>query len=259
MTLHFYKYQGTGNDFVMIDNRNKTFNAKDEDLIRRMCDRRFGIGGDGLILLQNHDDFDFEMLYFNADGSVGSMCGNGGRCIVAFAHFLKIIDTKTTFLAIDGRHEAKIKDGLVDLKMIEVEEVEEGNGFYYLNTGSPHYVRFIDDLDAFDVFEEGRKVRYSARFKAEGTNVNFVEPLSDGLKVATYERGVENETFSCGTGVVASAITHFLKSNSKENTEMSIFTKGGNLKVKFESEGSAFSKIWLSGPAKMVFEGDFRA
>lgn len=257
MVQHFYKYQGTGNDFVMIDNRGKTFDVKDEGLIRRMCDRRFGIGGDGLILLQNQDDFDFEMLYFNADGSEGSMCGNGGRCIVAFAHYLKIIDTKTIFLAIDGRHEAKIKDDLVDLKMMKVDEVEEGNGFYYLNTGSPHYVRFVDDLEAFDVFEEGQKVRYSARFKGEGANVNFVESFSDGLKVATYERGVENETFSCGTGVVASTIAHFLKSNSAENAEMSIFTKGGNLKVKFVSKGSVFSEIWLSGPTEMVFEGDF--
>ncbi len=172
-TIHFYKYHGTGNDFIMINDWEKNFDVQNHKLISLICDRRFGIGGDGLILLQNHESYDFEMKYFNANGYEGSMCGNGGRCIVAFAHFLKKIGEKTSFLAVDGPHEAIVGENVIELKMSEVTAVEKADDFYFMDTGSPHYVRFVDDLEHFDVFEQGRKIRYSDRFREKGTNVNF--------------------------------------------------------------------------------------
>jgi diaminopimelate epimerase len=255
--IQFYKYQGTGNDFVMIDNREGVFDPKNHNLIEKMCDRRFGIGGDGLILLQNHDSLDFEMVYFNANGYEGSMCGNGGRCIVAFAKFLGIIEHSTMFMAVDGAHEAKVSGGIVELKMADVNGVEEGEGSYFLDTGSPHFVRFVDNIEGFDVFEAGRKVRYSERFNEVGTNVNFVEELENGIKVATYERGVEDETLSCGTGIVASSITQFLRSKKEGDFETAITAKGGKLKVHFKSSKGGFHDIWLCGPATQTFEGKY--
>jgi diaminopimelate epimerase len=255
--IHFYKYQGAGNDFIMIDDWDRDFDEKDHQLINSICDRRFGIGGDGLILMQNHSEFDFEMKYFNADGFEGSMCGNGGRCIVAFAHFLGKIGTETRFLAVDGPHEAKVLDGEVELKMGDVTEVEKGSSFYFLDTGSPHYVRFVEKLESFDVFREGRKVRYSDRFRAQGTNVNFVQKQTEGIRVATYERGVEDETLSCGTGIVASSIAYYKYLGATGNFELPVQAKGGNLKVKFKTLNSGFHDIWLIGPAVQVFEGYF--
>lgn len=255
--IHFYKYQGAGNDFVMIDDRFELFEDDNHELISKMCDRRFGIGGDGLILLRNHDDYDFEMKYYNADGFEGSMCGNGGRCIVAFADFLGIIEGDTVFMAVDGVHEAKVSGTQVELKMVNVSEVEKGEGFYFLNTGSPHYVRFVNDLKSFDVFEEGKKIRYSKRFKKEGTNVNFVQVVNSGIQVATYERGVEDETLSCGTGIVASSIARFIESKASEKFNIPVNAKGGKLSVHFKTKGDGFEDIWLVGPAEQVFEGHF--
>lgn len=258
--MKFFKYQGTGNDFVMIDQRETKFITRDDkDLIERLCNRRFGIGADGLILLQNKEGYDFEMIYFNSDGRESSMCGNGGRCIVAFAKQLGIIKDKTHFLAIDGEHDAIVRpDGWVELKMTDVKSVENGTDFYYLNTGSPHYVTFVNDLEQVNVFEHGRAIRYNDRFKAEGTNVNFVEPNNGGISVATYERGVEDETLSCGTGVTAAAIAYYIKSGNNNITKIPIQVKGGNLEVRFESEGQGFTNIWLCGPAELVFEGSIQ-
>ncbi len=256
--MHFHKYQGTGNDFIMIDQRNTHYLKRGNvTKIERLCDRRFGIGADGLILLQRHDDYDFEMIYFNADGNESSMCGNGGRCIVAFANRLGIIEDKTRFLAIDGEHEAIVRpDGWIELKMTDVPDVESGTGFFYLNTGSPHYVKFVDNMKMVNVVEDGRAIRNSTRFALEGTNVNFVQPKGNSIAVATYERGVEDETLSCGTGVTAAAIAYYLQADDKARTRIPIQSKGGNLEVRFEPDGNGFKNIWLCGPAAFVFRGE---
>lgn len=255
MTLHFYKYQGTGNDFVIIDNRTKFFDIKNTPLIKKLCDRRFGIGADGFMLLENVEGYDFKMVYFNADGNESSMCGNGGRCLVAFAHKMEVFKDTTTFLAIDGLHEASIKDGIVNLKMIDVKVVEENDSFSWLNTGSPHYIKQVQGIEKFPVFEEGKAIRYNDRFKAEGTNVNFVEQIGDNqIFVRTYERGVEDETYSCGTGVTAAALV-----NSRKGlvSPIEIKTLGGNLSVAFKEDGKGgFKDVYLCGPAELVFEGD---
>jgi len=250
--LTFYKYQGTGNDFVIIDNRKGVYQPTTEKN-RWLCDRKFGIGADGLICLNASDNSDFYMLYFNSDGNESTMCGNGGRCMVAFAKKLGIIQNSASFHAIDGAHEAKINDeNWVELKMNDVQEVENKNDCYLLNTGSPHYIEFVNDVKSVDVYESGKKIRYSPPFKAEGINVNFVEVQAEGIEVATYERGVEGETLSCGTGVTAAAIAYGLK-NNMEGT-IPIQTKGGNLAVKFQKNKTGFNNIWLCGPATFVFK-----
>lgn len=254
MQLTCYKYQGTGNDFVIIDNREKNISLSTEQ-VRLLCDRRFGIGADGLMLLELEPGIDFKMVYFNSDGRESSMCGNGGRCITAFAKSLGIISSEAKFLAIDGMHEAKIADNFVSLKMNDVRQMEVGEDFFFLNTGSPHYVKFVNNLDSFNVYEEGRKIRYSNRFKEEGTNVNFVERRGHELFVRTYERGVENETLSCGTGVTAVALVAGFKGWSTDKHSCRIKTPGGNLNVKFEKVlESTFYNIWLEGPATFVFK-----
>jgi diaminopimelate epimerase len=259
--IPFFKYQGTGNDFVMIDQREKKYiRKKDTALINKICDRRFGIGADGLILLENCKGYDFRMVYFNADGRESSMCGNGGRCIAAFANYLGIVKSKCHFLAIDGPHEAMIKkDDWVELKMSDVKNIEIGEDYFLMNTGSPHYVVFVADIDDINVFENGQAIRYSSRFKKEGVNVNFVERTKENIIVATYERGVEDETLSCGTGVTAAAIANFLKkSNRRKKQNTPIKSKGGELAVRFEPDGkNAASNIWLCGKAERVFNGDF--
>ncbi len=272
MKIPFLKYQGTGNDFVMIDQRHEQFIEKaDVKIINYLCDRRFGIGADGLILLENPKNasntegvvLDFEMVYFNADGRESSMCGNGGRCLVAFANYLQVFDNQCVFNAIDGLHDAKVRaDGWVELKMIDVKTVETGNDFYLLNTGSPHFVVFVEDLTDINVYENGREIRYSERFHKEGVNVNFVEIRKDGsLEVATYERGVEAETFSCGTGVTAAAIAFALKTgvDFTKNGALSvpILTKGGQLEVRLQRDvAGVFQDIWLCGPAMQVYKGE---
>jgi len=253
MEVNFYKYQGTGNDFVMIDNRDGSFDGSHLDLVRRLCDRKFGIGADGLIAIQPHPDYDFEMVYFNADGSQ-SMCGNGARCAVAFSAFLGITEGKTNFLAIDGPHDAVLSGSQVELLMGDVKGIEQRSGDFFVNTGSPHHVRFIEEADGYPVFEEGRSVRYDAGYAPAGTNVNFVQPLADDeVFVRTYERGVENETLSCGTGVTAAAIVHGAKRNQNS---VKINTLGGELSVRFHSNpDGSFREIWLIGPAVQVFAG----
>ncbi len=255
MTIDFYKYQGTGNDFVIIDNRDLSISREDTALVKKLCDRKFGVGADGLILLQNKEGYDFEMVYFNSDGNESTMCGNGGRCITAFAAFLGVIKDSCIFLAIDGPHEAKIDNGdWVELKMMDVSTVEKGEDYYLLNTGSPHYVIFVEDIDDINVVENGQAIRYSKRFKKEGVNVNFVESTKTEIIVATYERGVEDETLSCGTGVVASAISYKLR--HPEVKEVDIQTKGGNLKVRLDqSADGQFQNLWLCGKAQQVFQG----
>jgi diaminopimelate epimerase len=255
MELHFFKYQGTANDFVMIDNRNQEFDLANQELVAFLCERRLGIGADGLILLQNRTGYDFEMVYFNADGRLGSMCGNGGRCAVGFARQLGLITNRAYFLAADGDHEATISpEGVVSLKMIDVQAIECAENFYFLNTGSPHYVEFVDEISGFDVFGKGKAIRNNDRFRAEGTNVNFAElPAANGpLHVRTYERGVENETYSCGTGVTATAIAASFKGLK---SPVKIQTLGGSLEVSFNRVGEQVSDIYLTGAAKLVFEG----
>ncbi|HSZ71794.1 MAG TPA: diaminopimelate epimerase [Cytophagaceae bacterium] len=252
MNVVFYKYQGTGNDFILIDDRQNQFPLGNVALIEHLCHRRFGIGADGLILLRNHATADFEMLYHNSDGKIGSMCGNGGRATVQFAHDLGVIGDKTTFMAADGLHEAYLKDNWVHLKMSDVSAVEKNEAFFFMNTGSPHYVAWMQNLDDFQVFEEGKKIRYNDRFREVGTNVNFMEKDGTVLKVRTYERGVEDETYSCGTGVTACAIA---ASFGGLISPVHISTKGGDLAVSFERQGNTFSNIYLMGPAKRVFEG----
>jgi diaminopimelate epimerase len=260
MTIRFHKYQGTGNDFVMIDDRTLQFDANNHQLVRHLCDRRRGVGADGLILLREHRELDFEMVYFNADGYVGSMCGNGGRCTVAFAKHLGHIQTETQFQAVDGPHEARVDaDGTVHLRMQDVlgqQEVSEDGIF--LNTGSPHVVRFLppSSLTELNVVSEGRAIRYNERFRERGTNVNFVEmPPTPELpwQVRTYERGVEDETLSCGTGVTAVALA---ASRRGATSPVHLRTPGGDLRVSFDSQADgSFVNVYLSGPAVRVFEG----
>jgi diaminopimelate epimerase len=256
MKLNFYKYQGTGNDFILVDNR-KSLHALTNEQVAQLCNRRFGIGADGLILLELEPGVDFKMVYYNSDGNLSTMCGNGGRCIAAFAKELGIIESKTKFLAVDGLHEAIInEDGTVALKMQDVKEVEVGENFYYLNTGSPHYVTLVDDLENYDVAKEGRVIRNSERFKEEGTNVNFIQKIEDTLFVRTYERGVESETYSCGTGVTAAAIVAAINGLSPDKNNCQIKTLGGNLEVSYEKVLEFnFYNIWLKGAAVKVFSG----
>jgi len=254
MQLPFYKYQGTGNDFIMIDNRENIFPSTKDNIVADLCDRRFGIGADGLILLENDDSSDFKMVYFNSDGNKSSMCGNGGRCIVAFAKFLGVISNSTTFNAVDGLHSASIENGIVDLKMGDVDQIRTKPNSYFLNTGSPHHVQLVKDLDSFKVYKEGAKLRYGL-YGEKGSNINFVEPMpNDTFSVRTYERGVEDETLSCGTGVTAVAIAMHSAGKVAKNT-VKIKTKGGELNISFATENGMYSNIRLIGPAKQVFKG----
>jgi diaminopimelate epimerase len=251
--ISFDKYQGTGNDFVMIDNRDGLINPADTELIFLLCHRKFGIGSDGVILIQKHESYDFEMVYLNPDGTQ-SLCGNGSRCAVIFSRELGIIRNTTTFLTIEGPLRAKIRSELVYLSMPDVKEVIRYQEDYYLDTGSPHYVRFVPNVKDLDVYQTGREIRFSPRFQPAGTNVNFVQKVgSSEIYVRTYERGVEQETLSCGTGVTASALVHGLHENQRQ---VDIKTNGGNLKVSFElDKRGGFTGIQLIGPAEKVFSG----
>ena len=253
----FQKYQGTGNDFILIDNRSGGFNLSTEQ-IKKWCDRRFGIGADGLMLLNAHSDYDFEMVYFNADGHPGSMCGNGGRCITQFAKDLGIDRTRYRFLASDGPHEAEgLNDGRISLKMTDVDQVARSGTDFILNTGSPHLVRIVQELDAFPVVAFGKSIRQEDRFAPRGINVNFVEHTESPaqIRVRTYERGVEDETFSCGTGVTACAIAMAILHQNA--TTCTIETKGGYLEVRYRTNDfQLFTDIHLIGPANRVFDGN---
>lgn len=256
MTLTFYKYQGTGNDFVIVDNRQDIFNKNNTKWIAFLCDRKFGIGADGLILLENHPELDFKMVYYNADGNESSMCGNGGRCIVAFAEFLQLIKHETTFEAIDGLHYAKIEDNLIHLQMKDVSTINTFKTHQFLDTGSPHHVQFVNNLETFDVKNEGRKIRYGQPYNEAGSNVNFVEKIDHNtFAVRTYERGVEDETLSCGTGVTAVAIAmHNI--GQTDASEINLIVEGGQLKVAFNKDENTYKKVMLIGPAIQVFKGE---
>lgn len=255
MTILFNKYQGAGNDFIIIDNRKGIFNPDNSNLINKLCDRRFGIGADGLILIYGSLQYDFEMKYFNSDGFEGTMCGNGGRCSADFAIRAGIAGKKLAFKAIDGVHKAESDKGIIKLQMNDLKDPNLINGNYFINTGSPHYVLFKKDVKNIDVNTEGKKYRWAEEFAPGGTNVNFVEIENEGIYVRTFERGVEEETLSCGTGVTASAIASVLTGHFDTNS-VSVKTKGGNLAVSFNISGNKISDIWLSGPATFVFSGE---
>lgn len=259
MIIQFHKYEGTGNDFIMIDNRNANF-KNDASTISRLCDRKFGIGADGLILLNPSGDLDFAMAYFNADGQQAEMCANGGRCIIAFAHSLGIIDKKGTFSAPDGLHSGLIEHQsdhrfYISLEMSDVSVIQRNTDHFLINTGVPHYIKFVSNIENTHVLEEGRKIRNSEAFKATGINVDFCQISHDQLLVRTYERGVEDETLSCGTGVTAASIAAYI--SDKISSPVMVKTPGGELKVSFEPDGKAFKNVFLSGAVSKVFQGEF--
>lgn len=253
-TITFHKYQATGNDFIVIDNRENIFPKENLSLVEKLCHRKFGIGSDGLILIEEHSEVDFNMVFFNPDGSQ-SLCGNGSRCAVNFARSIGMItDTETNFMAYDGLHSATIADDLVNLSMNNVQNVSQSADGIFVDTGSPHFVKFVEDVHEVEIIPEGSVIRYSETYKPAGTNVNFVQQLGDHqIFVRTYERGVENETFSCGTGVTGAAIA---ASTLGIKTPIEVTTKGGELTVNYtRKENGSFENIWLCGPAKMVYAG----
>lgn len=252
--LNFYKYQATGNDFILIDNRKHIF-PKSEKNIRLLCNRKYGVGSDGLILIENSAEADFEMVFYNPDASQ-SFCGNGSRAAVKFAHYLGMAGHTLSFMAIDGKHMANIKNNRIEIKMKDVTQYETGNGYYFISTGSPHHIEYKNNIDLINIVEEGKKIRYSNKYKPAGTNVNFVQIIdANHIYVRTYERGVENETLSCGTGVTACALSFALHTNIEN--KCTVKTKGGELEVSFKknTKGS-FTDIWLCGPAEFVFKGE---
>lgn len=257
MKIHFYKYQGTGNDFILVDNREGAYNDLTNEQIQKICNRRYGVGADGFMKLNEKEGYDFEMVYYNADGREGSMCGNGGRCIVQFAYDTGIVKQQYRFLAVDGPHEAAIynAEGMVSLKMIDVAGISNYYHDKVLNTGSPHYVQLADDVMALDVVKEGRKIRYNKDFSEKGINVNFVEVKDDNnLIVRTYERGVEDETYACGTGVTAAALVFYHNENGFNTVDIDVL--GGQLTVRYNRHpDGSYDHIWLKGPAVKVFEG----
>ena len=259
MTIDFFKYQGAGNDFVMLDNRSGYFDNLSTETIELLCDRRFGIGADGLILLENAAGYDFKMLYYNADGRESSMCGNGGRCIVAFAKRLKIITAEASFVATDGPHKASISaDEIILLQMSDVNSINMTDQYSFLNTGSPHHVQVVDSIKEVDVKSLGSKIRYSNLYGSAGSNVNFVQQDSeDTFSIRTYERGVEDETLACGTGATAVALAMH-NSGKTKSTNLTIEVEGGTLTVSFERDGDKYHNIFLGGPAEFVFSGSLK-
>ncbi|KPK86732.1 MAG: hypothetical protein AMS27_04330 [Bacteroides sp. SM23_62_1] len=257
MVTHFHKYHGTGNDFIMMDARNSNFVAPDPDIIAWLCNRRLGIGADGLVTIHSHKNLDFLMKYYNSDGIEGSLCGNAGRCAMVYANRLGIVKQTARFEAYDGIHESLINpDKTVKLTMLPVSNVRYFNDHYELNTGSPHYVKFLDSVEKMDARSEGAAIRYSHQYQKEGINVNFVSAYKDGIYVRTYERGVEDETLSCGTGNIASAICAAIHTKSNKRI-YTVYTRGGILRVSFDRTGEEhFENITLEGPVKFVYEGD---
>ncbi|PCH98586.1 MAG: diaminopimelate epimerase [Bacteroidetes bacterium] len=257
-TLSFSKYHGTGNDFVIIDNRQHSFPKNNTELIAELCNRRFGVGADGLILLEACESNDFKMIYYNSDGNLSSMCGNGGRCLVHFAAKLGIINDQAVFEAVDGVHDATINGDVVELGMNDVNDIELGDGYGYMDTGSPHYLSFEEDIDELDLVLKAHEIRYNDRFKEKGTNVNYLQMNGTTLKMRTYERGVEAETLSCGTGVVAAAIyADVLGKTTYGEGGIKLSTKGGDVNVKFQkNEGNHYSEIKLIGSATFVYKGE---
>jgi len=255
MNFTFYKYHGAGNDFVFIDNRNDFFPKQNKELIVHLCDRHFGIGADGLILIENHSNTDFEMIYFNADSSQ-TMCGNGARCAVAFAKKLGIISTSTTFTAYDGSHHAEVnEDDTVSLEMIDVEKVDVMENHVFTNTGTLHHIEMVHDIENYPVVERGRKIRTEVYGK-EGSNVNFIEQSDrNTFHIRTYERGVEDETLACGTGVTAAAIAVH-KIGKTNDSIVNLIAVGGKLQVSFDVVDEIYKNVVLTGPAAFVFKGN---
>ena len=253
MKINFTKYEGNGNDFIIIDDRKEEFSDDNFLLISKLCDRKFGIGADGLILLRKHKVYDFQMIYFNSDGNESSMCGNGGRCLVSYALQLDINLKTNSFLAIDGVHKFKVVDNEIYLKMNDVKEIVVKNGHNFLDTGSPHVVQIVDNVDEVNVYEQGKKIRNQFQ-EMNGVNVNFVSFNNDIIKCRTFERGVENETLSCGTGVVAVAL-YVCKKKKISDDKIIVSTKGGNLSVYFKNNGDSFNEIWLKGNINKIFDG----
>ncbi len=257
MKIEFFKYQGTGNDFVILDNRENKYSGLTVKQVKNICNRRFGIGADGLMLLTKKEGYDFEMIYFNADGNESSMCGNGGRCLVKFAYHMGIHKSTYHFIAPDGEHDADIGiDHVIRLKMKDVSKVNEHSSYAILDTGSPHLVKFATNVKEIDVVETGREIRNNKEFKEQGINVDFVESIDeDSIYVRTYERGVEDETMSCGTGVTAAALMS--AHNEKGFNRVEVQTPGGHLSVEFEkNDDENFQNIWLCGPAEFVYKGE---
>lgn len=256
MVITFHKYQGAGNDFIMIDNRADLFPKNAPKLIEKLCNRKFGIGADGLILLENSIEFDFKMIYFNSDGNESTMCGNGGRCIVAFAHKIGLFNKETTFEAIDGKHAATIVNDIIELQMSDIKDVQYHQNYYFVNSGSPHHIILTTNINLCNVVSDGRKIRNGAPYFEEGSNVNFVEKITENhFKIRTYERGVEDETLACGTGATAVAVAMY-DANMTNNSSLIIETLGGNLEVSFQKEGNQYSNVFLKGLATFVFNGD---
>lgn len=255
--IDFYKYQGTGNDFILIDDRVERFNIDNPKLVKSICKRKFGVGSDGLIILRNHEHHDFEMIFFNSAGEKSTFCGNGGRCILSFAKDLGIISKKSIFIAYDGIHEGEINGRNIRLKMADVQKVNVKDDCIVLDTGSPHLIKIVDNLKDLDVITEGRKLRFSKEFGTYGINVNFTEIRNDHVFIRTYERGDEMESLSCGTGSVAAAIAlHKIKKVNSQH--LTIYTKGGELEVFFKYDGRYYTDIWLSGEARMVYKGHLK-
>jgi len=255
MYFKFYKYQGTGNDFVLIDNRNKLFPKDNVALVAQLCDRKFGVGADGLMLLEHADDYAFRMVYYNADGKEGSMCGNGGRCIAKFSLDIGVVQEQNAkFIAIDGEHDFEYKNNLIKLKMIDVQKIESYNDDFVLNTGSPHYVKFVNTVELDDFVDVAKSIRYNNDFKEKGINVNFISDDGNTIKIRTYERGVEDETLSCGTGNVAAALCIAQQKNINAGS-VALETRGGTLNVYFSKIDNHYTDIWLEGKATKVFEG----
>jgi len=259
--IDFTKYHGAGNDFIIIDgiNQNLDMASFTPEKVEQLCHRNFGIGADGLMIMAAHQRYDFEMIYYNSDGHPSSMCGNGGRCIVDFAVKSGITEEEeVSFLAVDGPHEAKVGRFNVELGMSPVYHIQsKEENAYFLDTGSPHYVVFVDDLD-FDISPAAHKIRYSEEYKSEGTNVNFVKMVQPNvMEIRTYERGVEGETLACGTGVTAAALAVDFRNNLERPKQVKVKAKGGNLMVKLDRSSEGWEDIWLVGPAKSVFKGSF--
>lgn len=258
MEIRFSKYHGTGNDFIVIDNLNRQLDLT-RDQLKMLCDRHLGIGADGLMLLLPSQKFDFEMKYFNGDGGEGTMCGNGGRCITAFAYQIGLIRNTTRFTAIDGEHCGEIlgsEENQMKIKVTlrDISQIKQDANYFLVNTGSPHYVEIMDDPDGIDIFQRGKSIRWDPRFAPEGLNVNFVKVDGDKLLVRTFERGVENITLSCGTGVTAAAVAADIHQGQPRN-EYHIQTYGGNLKVQFVKDNKIYRHVSLTGPVQHVFNG----
>ncbi|MEP7268200.1 MAG: diaminopimelate epimerase [Saprospiraceae bacterium] len=259
MEIDFYKYHGAGNDFVILDNREKEYDSiKEQQAITGICHRRFGIGADGVMMIENDPHYDFRMIYFNADGKEGSLCGNGGRCIIALAFKLGIINKQAQFMASDGLHLAEVVNpDYVNLKMLDVSIINVFDDHMELNTGSPHYIKVVPDLTNYPVYASGHKIRYSSNYP-NGINVNFIENMGDHWAIRTYERGVEDETWACGTGATAAALCSVEIEKDFSKSIVNLKAKGGDLTVKFDRKGPGyFENIWLCGGAKFIYQGNY--